>query len=68
MITATVQLPNEVIKEFGNIITYENLEKYISKKNIKKLEEKYYNKKEDNYWVFENSLEAINFLTRNRWN
>lgn len=49
MITATVQLPNEVIKEFGNIITYENLEKYISKKNIKKLEEKYYNKKEDNY-------------------
>ena len=68
MITATIELPNDVIKEFWNIVTYENLEKYINRKNAEKLEEKYYNKKENNYWIFESSLEAIKFLTRNRWN
>ena len=68
MLTATIQVPNEIVKEHWLTLTYENLKKYIDKENSKNLEKKYYNKEEDNYWPFENSLSAIKFLTRNRWN
>ena len=68
MVTATIQVPTEIVKEYWVTLTYENLKKYINRENSKKIEEKYYNKKDDNYWPFEGSLEAIKFLTRNRWN
>jgi len=67
MVDVILKLPENIVEEIGTSINYNDLKKYIINKNIKDMEEKYYNKKEDNYGIFENSLEAIKFLTRKRW-
>ncbi len=67
MVDVVLKLPEDIVEEIWSSFSYDDLKKYIINNNIKKLEEKYYNKKEDNYGIFENSLEAIKFLTRKRW-
>ena len=68
MKTATIQnIPNKVVKEYWDTIDYKVLVTYINEQRTEKLEKKYYNKEEDNYWPFDWAKEAISFLTRNRW-
>ena len=67
MVNVNLKIPENVVKEIWTSISFDDIKKYILKENVKNIEEKYYNKKEDNYGIFENSLEAIKFLTRKRW-
>ena len=67
MVEINIKVPDSLIKIYWDKINFERIEEYINNKRIKELEKKYYNKKTDSYGVFNNSLEAINFLTRNRW-
>ena len=67
MTEINIKIPENIIKECWTNITFEKLKNYIDKKRIEEIEKKYYNKKEDNYGPFKSSLEAISFLTRNRW-
>lgn len=60
-------IPKKIVNKYWDNIDYKVLVSYINEEKAKKLEKKYYNKKEDNYWPFNGSLEAVSFLTRNRW-
>lgn len=60
-------IPKKIVNKYWDNIDYKELVSYINEEKAKKLEKQYYNKNEDNYWPFNGSLEAISFLTRNRW-
>ena len=67
MVSVTIKIPEKMVEEIWTSISFNDIKKYIVEENSRKIEKKYYNKNEDNYWVFKNSLEAIQFLTRKRW-
>lgn len=60
-------IPKKIVNKYWENIDYKVLVSYINEEKAKKLEKKYYNKNEDNYWPFNGALEAISFLTRKRW-
>jgi len=76
MITATIQIPDNVIKKIWKNLTYEKLKRYINKENSKKLErwKQIDNKlknlkvvKEDSANELKKSLDFLNKQFKNSW-
>jgi len=68
MNTATLEkIPNSIVEKLWKNIDFKTLKSYLQEENIENLEKTYYDKVHDNYWPFDWSLQAINFLTRKRW-
>ncbi len=62
MTTATIQdVPTNIIKDHGEVISYKTLEAEILKKKIWKIKQFFYNEQDETYWPFEGK-QAIDFL------